>query len=210
MISPGKILMKIKLLAATAAIAIASLCATAASAAVTITIQQSGTNVVTNLSGSLNLTGASSLGTASLVSGINSGLAVYTAVQGNGEDFQVGLTGPADFGSPISALSTTSNFAGDVFRIFGDFGRVTVPLNYTSGSALSATSTYFNTTLASLGLQVGSYVYISPSDTITVNVGPMAAAIPEPGTWAMMLVGFGGMGAAMRKSRKAKAILQVN
>lgn len=209
MISPGKILMKIKLLAATAAIAITSLFGTAASAAVTITIQQSGTNVVTNLSGSLNLTGARSLGTASLYSGINLGLAVYSAVQGNGEDFGLGLTGPADFGS-IGNFFLASNFAGDVFRLYGDNSLVTVPLNYTSGSALSATSTYLNTTLASLGLQVGSYVYISPSDTITVNVGPMAAAIPEPGTWAMMLVGFGGMGAAMRKSRKAKAILQVN
>jgi hypothetical protein len=30
------------------------------------------------------------------------------------------------------------------------------------------------------------------------NVAP----VPEPGTWAMMLLGFAGMGAAMRRSRK--------
>jgi hypothetical protein len=30
------------------------------------------------------------------------------------------------------------------------------------------------------------------------NVPP----VPEPGTWAMMLLGFAGMGAAMRRSRK--------
>jgi len=29
-----------------------------------------------------------------------------------------------------------------------------------------------------------------------------AAAVPEPGTWAMMLIGFGGIGAAMRSSRR--------
>jgi len=28
-------------------------------------------------------------------------------------------------------------------------------------------------------------------------------AVPEPGTWAMMLVGFGGIGMAMRRGRKA-------
>lgn len=31
--------------------------------------------------------------------------------------------------------------------------------------------------------------------------GQLAAAVPEPSTWAMMLVGFGGMGVAMRRRR---------
>jgi hypothetical protein len=30
----------------------------------------------------------------------------------------------------------------------------------------------------------------------------IAASVPEPSTWAMMLVGFGGLGAAMRSSRR--------
>ncbi len=39
-----------------------------------------------------------------------------------------------------------------------------------------------------------------------VNVG----AVPEPGTWAMMLIGFGAVGAAMRRSRrKDSKILQL-
>jgi hypothetical protein len=32
--------------------------------------------------------------------------------------------------------------------------------------------------------------------------GAIFAAVPEPETWAMMLVGFGGLGAAMRSRRK--------
>lgn len=37
-----------------------------------------------------------------------------------------------------------------------------------------------------------------------------ATAVPEPATWAMMLLGFGGIGFAMRRSRKqAGALMQV-
>jgi len=31
---------------------------------------------------------------------------------------------------------------------------------------------------------------------------PVTGAVPEPATWAMMLLGFGGIGAAMRRRRK--------
>jgi len=34
-------------------------------------------------------------------------------------------------------------------------------------------------------------------------------AVPEPATWAMMLLGFGGVGAAMRRGRKSAGLLQV-
>ena len=46
--------------------------------------------------------------------------------------------------------------------------------------------------------------------TTRVNfAASVSGAVPEPATWAMMLVGFGGMGVAMRRSRKAKGILQI-
>ncbi|HLZ77595.1 PEPxxWA-CTERM sorting domain-containing protein [Phenylobacterium sp.] len=34
----------------------------------------------------------------------------------------------------------------------------------------------------------------------------VGGAVPEPATWAMMLVGFGGLGALMRRSRRAAAL----
>jgi hypothetical protein len=54
---------------------------------------------------------------------------------------------------------------------------------YASGYALADTSSIFFAT------------------TETVN-----SAVPEPATWAMMLVGFGGLGAAMRTRRKQPVV----
>jgi hypothetical protein len=33
----------------------------------------------------------------------------------------------------------------------------------------------------------------------------MTASVPEPGTWALMIMGFGGAGAMIRSRRKALA-----
>ena len=38
---------------------------------------------------------------------------------------------------------------------------------------------------------------------------PPPSAVPEPGTWGMMLIGFGGMGAAMRRRRQSAALPRV-
>jgi hypothetical protein len=38
-----------------------------------------------------------------------------------------------------------------------------------------------------------------------IRVGDVAAVVPEPATWAMMIMGFGGVGALMRRRRLAVA-----
>lgn len=43
-----------------------------------------------------------------------------------------------------------------------------------------------------------------------VDLFDHGGAVPEPGTWALMLLGFAGVGAAMRRSRKRKpGLLQI-
>lgn len=45
-------------------------------------------------------------------------------------------------------------------------------------------------------------------DNVVLN-SPMAAAVPEPGTWALMLVGFGAVGVSMRRRRSEREIAQM-
>lgn len=40
------------------------------------------------------------------------------------------------------------------------------------------------------------------SSTLTVSDVPVAGVVPEPATWAMMLLGFSGLGAALRSRRR--------
>jgi hypothetical protein len=42
----------------------------------------------------------------------------------------------------------------------------------------------------------------SPSRNYTLTITDLAAAVPEPASWALMLIGFGATGAALRSRRK--------
>jgi len=44
---------------------------------------------------------------------------------------------------------------------------------------------------------------------LPVAAGEITAAVPEPSTWGMMLLGFGAIGYSMRRSRRSSAVRQV-
>ena len=74
-----------------------------------------------------------------------------------------------------------------------------------SGITTNAINVGFNNFLSGTGLVNGNIII--GSTTASVMAGT-TAAVPEPGTWATMLIGFGAMGVAMRRRRRTNNLLQ--
>lgn len=178
-----------------------------AAAAVEITIKQDGLNVFVTSVGSINLTGLS------LITSVNYSSApairatdafVATGINALTNGYS-GITGIRNIGSGavINATSGTGDpFGLNIFPVNTPAGvaRIFLPLNYQSGQAINSTATFANTTISSLGLTVGSYTFNAPNDSIFINIiGP---AVPEPATWAMMVIGLGFVGGAMRSAKR--------
>lgn len=56
-----------------------------------------------------------------------------------------------------------------------------------------------------------AYGFAGGPQTLSVfgQIGSGAGAVPEPATWALMLMGFGAIGFALRRSRRNQAIAQI-
>jgi hypothetical protein len=165
---------------------------TSAKAAVVIDITQVGSDVVATGSGTIDttdLTFVMANGGAAVAG--NSAVILFGSISAVDQDGYVGVTpGPQAFGS--GGLISPSSTSGSDFGINGRVNALAVPVGY-SGSALSGSDTFDNQTLASLGLTPGTYTYTwgtgPDADSLTVNI----AAVPEPSTWATMILGFAGI-----------------
>ncbi|MBW8784398.1 MAG: PEPxxWA-CTERM sorting domain-containing protein [Novosphingobium sp.] len=70
---------------------------------------------------------------------------------------------------------------------------------------LTATRLYLGTIDASgFNNPTGFYADNHGSFSVTVDLAAVNGAVPELGTWAMMLVGFGAIGTLMRRRRQIK------
>jgi predicted outer membrane repeat protein len=135
---------------------------------------------------------------------------------GNGN--YVDLDGSTGYGNVPTAgqLESNTSFGAGTYTLTFDLGgndrgaaaQTTVislgdysdAITLASGDPLAVHSLTFTTTGGNL-----FFTENGPSDqqgNILDNVTLSTAAVPEPMTWAMMLVGFGGMGAAMRTNRR--------
>jgi hypothetical protein len=132
---------------------------------------------ISNVTGSVsNCGGCTALGPTG-VGGYNLDSAPFTA---NGSGFTPLVTSFSNI--PINSLIGLFNGpSASVFEI-GNGGSFVVPTGATTLYLATADGYEWNN-----------------------NVGSFSAAVsgvPEPATWAMMLLGFGGLGAAMRSRRK--------
>jgi PEP-CTERM motif len=184
-----------------------------AQAGYVVTLTQQGSDVVANGSGPIDVTdlgrncnsgfGLHALlipGEAVILTGAPSGGDCYAGVFSK-------ISAPANFGGGEGA--DASSGSGDIvgFLSFRGIGpQLNVPTGYTSNSPLSDTATYDNQTFASLGVSPGVYEWkwgTGPNQNFILKAG----TVPEPSTWAMMLLGFVGLGfAGYRASRKSVAL----
>lgn len=191
------------LVLATVALA-ASLLSTSANAAYTITFNQVGNDVQSIGSGSIDFTGLTYYSQFAFTPYVSpSNPAAFTGDPGTAVAYRFG-TSASSFGP--GGTTFQSSGTGPVVGIFASPGLaiVLVPQYYVSGSLLStSTGIFTNRTLSSLGLNVGTYVipFGTQGDTFTVNV--VANSVPEPASWAMMIGGFGLVGAARRRRLNA-------
>lgn len=173
-----------------------------------MTITQVGPNVVGTGSGTIDLSALTFFNNTTA-----GGVAWGTFPPGGSA---IGLGGPISSSPLVDAYSGTltgssgtfgsgpeissDSGSGDVVAITPGrplpFPEIYVPVGYVSGSTLSNTSTWDNTTIAALGLTPGTYTYDwgsgDSADSFTLIIG--ASAVPEPSS--LVLVASGVLGLA--------------
>ena len=156
--------------------------------AYTVTLEQMGSNIVANGSGPINLTGLTFLmqGIAGAVIKAANPAFILTGAT-VGVDIYEGITGPTSFGSGGIFLPTTSS--GDPVGIRISDLTLGVPHGYVSGAALSDSMTFNSATFASLGLDVGTYVWSwgtgLPNQNFTLIIG--GVRVPDGGSTVSLL-----------------------
>lgn len=186
------------LLAATAAAGAMVLATTPANAVVHIDIFQSGANVEVTATGSLDVTGATFIGTSEIFPGIivppSSIWFIGLGTSGANDLNTYALTSAdASFGTGSGVFSKSSS-SGTNFFIDGGSG--TPDVGFSGSGAISSQMAIDGVTLSAMGLIDGTYDFFLPNDEIILTI-----AAPEPSTWALMLAGVAGLGAALRTRR---------
>ena len=114
-------------------------------------------------------------------------------------DANGGLLGSIDGGSKFFSSTDIGNgSAGFIFTVQGQN-----EIDYVNNILATGGSTIYT---ALEGTVTG--VAGGPETFAIINLN-RPTAVPEAATWAMMLLGFGGIGMAMRRSRKGASLLQI-
>ena len=130
------------------------------------------------------------------------------------------LSGPATSSTGAYAPPYSLNTGAQLGHLDGLGGTNTLNFGSLSLSGLTILGAHFGNNTDSEVNNVTAFWlfnFASPTNTIMLANGAgssnaaifatQAAAVPEPATWAMMLVGFGAIGASMRRSRRVGARL---
>lgn len=136
--------------------------------------------------------------------------------QGNCSSFfgPVGSTGgitqtlSTTSGNPYTVYFSLLTDGGTPSSFLASFGGNTL-LSLTNPSASGGFTDYSFLVLATGPSSVLSFSFRDdPGFLLLDSVSVVEGAVPEPATWAMMLVGFGAMGFAMRR-RRARQVAEI-
>ncbi len=174
-----------------------------ATAGLVITFEESGSDVVATLSGSLaTLPTPDNNANAILRNRVAGGSPYFdstdqpsgTSVNLNDYEF-LPLNSFPDFGTSTTIVNATGA-VGLNTSVFINVNRLSLPPSYTPGTSFTGTLTWAGSSFNSLQLTPGSYFgTLSNSETVTINV------VPEPATSALGVVSF-GFGVALLARRR--------
>jgi hypothetical protein len=129
-------------------------------------------------------------------------LATFDNPSGNIFDLQVSFSSPGPGSSPFGAnLAGSIAFSAAFRRVAG-----TVVVDFGAGQTIAYDGGSFTLTINDLSL-TGTTTSADITGQIS-NVVTGVAAVPEPSTWAMMLLGFAGIG-FMAYRRKNNVVFRI-
>ncbi len=121
----------------------------------------------------------------------------------------------ADVAGTAVSAGLTDNYGASVFAITASFAPFTAlaGVNYFFGASDVAGHSYnfgVESSSSGVGAQtaggVGGYYALKHSEAFSLSgISTGTAGVPEPASWALMLVGLGGAGAMMRRRRQQLA-----
>ena len=177
-----------------------------ARSAVIITFEETGGSITMDLSGSLDLTGATPLGTNAFgtlfsPTSIIFGLMLVTGT--NTVDVYAGLSGPSAVGGGGLNFVIPASPSSTSFWLQPVFNQFAVPEGYASGDPLNVTLSFTGQSFATMGLTQGDqFIWTIPSgDTITMNIGTLS--VPAPAGLPLALAAFGAVALIRRRKHAA-------
>ncbi len=177
-----------------------------ANATLIIDVTEVGGDVVFTTTGSLDLTGATSVGSYS-----NYGLGFIAGgsnwyVAGSSQSLMYGYAMTSydgAFGTSTNYFDSPSSVSGDDFFIWGQYGttaQVGLTRDYVSNSTISSLMTFSSATIAGFTMIEGTYNYAIPSDNIILKIGK-TVGVPEPASLALFGIGLAGLGFSRKKMK---------
>lgn len=182
---------------ATSCCLVAAACAFSpqAEAAYTMTVSQSGSNVVASGSGSINTAGLTNSGSANWSANVAPSFPGEISVGPTSSvttTHWTGISGPAGFGSGPQVFADSGT--GTLVAVLANNG-FELPSTYVSGSVVTGTATWNAQTIAGLGLTTGTYTWTwgtgPTADSFTLMIGSAPVpSTPVPSSLYLVTLGI--------------------